>query len=103
SEHSGIWQCLRGEDAARLRAVTLTASGGALRDVPLQALDRVTPAEALRHPNWQMGAKITVDSATLMNKGLEVLEAACLFELDLDQVHVVLHRESIVHALVEFV
>jgi 1-deoxy-D-xylulose-5-phosphate reductoisomerase len=103
SEHSGVWQCLLGEAGpGRIRAVTLTASGGALRDMPLVELAEVTPEQALRHPNWQMGPKITIDSATLMNKGLEVLEAACLFRLDLDQVRVVVHRESIVHALVEF-
>ncbi len=104
SEHSGLWQCLLGEaDPAAIRQVTLTASGGALRDVPIAELGRVTVDQALRHPNWSMGPKITIDSATLMNKGLEVLEAACLFGLELERVGVVLHRESIVHALVEFV
>ena len=103
SEHSAIWQCLRGEGAERIRRVTLTASGGAFRDLPLSKLDGVTPEQALHHPNWSMGPKITVDSATLMNKGLEVLEACWLFDLPLDRVAIVLHRESIVHSLVEFV
>ena len=103
SEHSAIWQCLRGEGAARVERVTLTASGGAFRDLPLSDLASVTPEQALHHPNWTMGPKITVDSATLMNKGLEVLEACWLFDLPLDRVAIVLHRESIVHSLVEFV
>jgi 1-deoxy-D-xylulose-5-phosphate reductoisomerase len=86
-----------------VRSVTLTASGGALRDVPVTELERVSARQALEHPNWRMGPKITIDCATLMNKGLEVLEAACLFGLALDRVLVVVHRESIVHALVEYV
>jgi len=102
SEHSAIWQCLRGEAQERVRQVTLTASGGAFRDLPLEELPSVTPAQALHHPNWRMGAKITVDSATLMNKGLEVLEACWLFDLPLERTRIVLHRESIVHSLVEF-
>ena len=103
SEHSAVWQCLFGEDRARVRKVILTASGGAFRDLPLDQLADVTPEQALRHPNWSMGPKITVDSATMMNKGLEVLEACWLFDLAVDDVEVVLHRESIVHSLVEFV
>jgi 1-deoxy-D-xylulose-5-phosphate reductoisomerase len=103
SEHSGLWQCLLGEPTpAPIRRAMLTASGGALRDVSLDQLKDVTPEQALQHPNWSMGAKITIDSATLMNKGLEVLEAACLFGLSVDQIEVLVHRESIVHALVEF-
>ena len=103
SEHSALWQCLLGEtSSAPIRRAILTASGGALRDVPIDALADVTPELALRHPNWSMGAKITIDSATLMNKGLEVLEAACLFGLPVEQIEVLVHRESIVHALVEF-
>src|SRR5690606_31721070 len=85
SEHNAIWHCLRGEDGdasvAAVRRVVLTASGGALRDLPRAALSSVTPAQALRHPNWQMGPMVTVNSATLMNKGLEVLEAHWLFGL----------------------
>ena len=102
SEHSAIWQCLGGEERERVRRVTLTASGGAFRDLPLDELARVTPEQALQHPNWAMGPKITVDSATLMNKGLEVLEARWLFDLPLDRIAIVLHRESIVHSRVEF-
>ncbi|MDP8922129.1 MAG: 1-deoxy-D-xylulose-5-phosphate reductoisomerase [Chloroflexota bacterium] len=103
SEHSAVWQCLFGEDRDCVRKVILTASGGAFRDLPLDQLADVTPAQALQHPNWSMGPKITVDSATMMNKGLEVLEACWLFDLAVDDVEIVLHRESIVHSLVEFV
>ncbi|HZR97804.1 MAG TPA: 1-deoxy-D-xylulose-5-phosphate reductoisomerase [Chloroflexota bacterium] len=108
SEHNAIWQCLRGEGApdapaAEVASLILTASGGAFRDLPLAALSRVTPAEALRHPTWTMGPKITVDSATLMNKGLELIEASWLFGVPLERMQVVMHRESIVHSLVEFV
>ncbi len=103
SEHSAIWQCLHGESSHAVRRLTLTASGGAFRDVPIERLVEVTPAQALKHPNWSMGPKITVDSATLMNKGLEVLEACWLFDLAIDEVGIMLHRESIVHSLVEFV
>ncbi len=108
SEHSAIWQCLRGEGELpewrnSVRALILTASGGALRDLPSSELDRVSPAQVLAHPTWQMGPKVTVDSATLMNKGLEVIEAYWLFGLPLDRIEVVLHRESIVHSMVEFV
>jgi len=108
SEHNAIWQCLRGEgtpegSAAEVAALILTASGGAFRDLPLERLRAVTPAEALQHPTWRMGAKITIDSATLMNKGLEVIEASWLFGVPLERIRVLLHRESIVHSLVEFV
>jgi len=100
SEHSAIWQCLWGENGAPRRLI-LTASGGALRDCSLDELGRVSPEQALRHPTWQMGPKITVDSATLLNKGLETIEASWLFDVPLQQVEVVLHRESIIHSLVE--
>ncbi len=108
SEHSAIWQCLQGEGElpqwrSSVRSLILTASGGALRDLPTNELDRVTPAQVLAHPTWQMGPKVTVDSATLMNKGLEVIEAYWLFGLPLERIRVVLHRGSIVHSLVEFV
>jgi len=103
SEHSAIFQALMGQDRGAVRRVVLTASGGAFRDRPLGQLDSVTPEEALAHPTWRMGPKVTVDSATLMNKGLEVIEARWLFGLALDQIEVVLHPESIVHSLVEFV
>jgi len=102
SEHSAIWQCLRGEKNASIRRLILTASGGALRDKSMEELRRVTPEQALSHPTWQMGRKITVDSATLLNKGLEAIEARWLFDVPLDRIEIVLHRESIVHSLVEF-
>jgi len=102
SEHSAIWQCLWGERAEAVARLLLTASGGPFRDTPLEELGRVTAAEALRHPTWQMGPKVTVDSATLLNKGLECLEARWFFDLPLERIEVLLHRESIVHSLVEF-
>jgi 1-deoxy-D-xylulose-5-phosphate reductoisomerase len=102
SEHSAIFQCLLGQDRKAVRRVTLTASGGAFRDMAEADLESVTPAQALAHPTWRMGPKVTVDSATLMNKGLEVIEARWLFGLAPEQVSVVMHPESIVHGLVEF-
>jgi 1-deoxy-D-xylulose-5-phosphate reductoisomerase len=105
SEHSAIWQCLQGEEpyAERVRRLLLTASGGGLRDQPVHALSDVTPEQALHHPTWNMGKKITVDSATLMNKGLEVIEAHWLFDLPFDCIEVVIHHQSVIHSLVEFV
>jgi 1-deoxy-D-xylulose-5-phosphate reductoisomerase len=103
SEHSAIWQCLRGEPHSAVKRLLLTASGGAFRDYQPDQLARVTPELALRHPTWQMGPKVTIDSATLMNKGLEIIEAHWLFGVDFDRIDVVLHRESIVHSMVEFV
>ena len=102
SEPSALWQCLRGEREEDVSRLILTASGGAFRDRSRSELAKVTPAEALQHPTWRMGPKITVDSATLMNKGFEVIEAAWLFGVDVNRVEVVIHRESIVHSLVEF-
>ncbi|HET9200153.1 MAG TPA: 1-deoxy-D-xylulose-5-phosphate reductoisomerase [Dehalococcoidia bacterium] len=102
SEHSAIWQCLWGEDHKSIRRLVLTASGGAFRDFSVDELAHVTPEQALRHPTWDMGPKITIDSATLFNKGLETIEARWLFDVPLDRVGVVQHRESIVHSLVEF-
>jgi len=102
SEHNGVWQCLRGEDPSTVVQIVLTSSGGALRDTPLEDLPYVTAEQALRHPTWSMGPKITVDSATLMNKGLEIIEASRLFGVPPSLVTVALHRQSIVHALVEF-
>jgi 1-deoxy-D-xylulose-5-phosphate reductoisomerase len=105
SEHSAIWQCLQGEQpyAERVRRLLLTASGGAFRDRAAASLAEVTPAEALRHPTWTMGPKITIDSATLMNKGLEVIEAHWLFGLPFECIDVIIHHQSVVHSLVEFV
>lgn len=102
SEHSALWQCLEGRDRGEVRRIILTASGGAFRDRPTADLAAVTPAEALAHPNWSMGPKITVDSATLMNKGFEVLEARWLFNVELERIDVVVHPQSVVHSLVEF-
>jgi 1-deoxy-D-xylulose-5-phosphate reductoisomerase len=105
SEHSAIWQCLQGEQPydRRVRRLILTASGGAFRDLPVEALSSVTPEQALQHPTWSMGPKITVDSATLMNKGLEVIEAHWLFGLPFERIDVVIHHQSVIHSLVEFV
>ena len=102
SEHNAVFQCLEGQRASDVRRLVLTASGGAFRDWPLEKLAAVTPADALKHPNWAMGPKITVDSATLANKGLELIEAQWLFDLRPEQCHAVLHTHSIVHCLVEF-
>jgi 1-deoxy-D-xylulose-5-phosphate reductoisomerase len=102
SEHNAVFQCLEGHPAAGVRRIILTASGGAFRDWPADRLAHATPADALRHPNWAMGPKITVDSATLANKGLELIEAQWLFGLQPEQCAAVLHPQSIVHCLVEF-
>lgn len=102
SEHNAVFQCLEGHRSADVRRVVLTASGGAFRDWPLEKLAQVTPADALKHPNWAMGPKITVDSATLANKGLELIEAQWLFGLRAEQCDAVIHTQSIVHCLVEF-
>jgi 1-deoxy-D-xylulose-5-phosphate reductoisomerase len=101
SEHNAIHQCLHGRDAGDIRRVILTASGGPFRGLDADALARVTPEDALRHPTWQMGRKITIDSATLMNKGLEVIEAKWLFDVEADAISVVVHPQSIVHSMVE--
>ncbi len=103
SEHAAIFQALIGSNHQEVRSLWLTASGGPFRTKSAEELEKVTPAEALNHPNWSMGPKITVDSATLMNKGLEVLEARWLFGQPLDKVRVVIHPQSVVHSLVEFV
>ena len=102
SEHSAIYQCLAGEFHNPIEKVILTASGGPFRGRDLASLERVTKADALKHPNWDMGAKITIDSASLMNKGLEVIEAKWLFDVDPDQIDVVVHPQSIVHSCVQF-
>ncbi len=101
SEHSGLFQCLAGIDRGDIRSVVLTASGGPVLHVPLRELRRKTPEEALAHPRWTMGRKVTIDSATMMNKGLELIEARWLFDLAPDMIRVLIHPQSIVHALVE--
>lgn len=101
SEHSAIFQCLQGLPAGGMRRIILTASGGAFRDLPVEKLGGVSKADALKHPNWSMGPKITVDSATLMNKGLEVIEAHYLFGADYDNIDIVIHPQSIIHSMVE--
>lgn len=101
SEHSAIFQCLQGVPKGGLRRIILTASGGAFRDWPVEKLSEVKVADALKHPNWSMGRKITVDSATLMNKGLEVIEAHYLFGMDYDGIDIVIHPQSIIHSLIE--
>lgn len=101
SEHSAIFQCLQGVPQGGLRRIILTASGGAFRDWPVEKLSEVTVADALKHPNWSMGRKITIDSATLMNKGLEVIEAHFLFGMEYDQIDIVIHPQSIIHSLIE--
>jgi 1-deoxy-D-xylulose-5-phosphate reductoisomerase len=103
SEHSAIFQSLAGHNREEVRRLVLTASGGPLREVPAERLASVTPAEALRHPNWTMGDKITIDSATLMNKGLEVIEARWLFDVEPSRIEILVHPESIVHSMVEYV
>ena len=101
SEHSAIFQCLQGVPKSGLRRILLTASGGSFRDLPTEKLAQVTVADALKHPNWTMGRKITIDSATLMNKGLEVIEAHYLFGVEYDQIAIVIHPQSIIHSLIE--
>lgn len=103
SEHSAIFQSLNGESMSGVDSITITASGGSFRDRTREQLAHVTVEEALKHPNWSMGAKITIDSATMANKGLEVIEAHWLFELDYDRIHVLIHPESIIHSYVEYV
>lgn len=102
SEHNAIFQCLAGNDSADVRWITLTASGGPFRDWPAERLAQATPAEAVRHPNWDMGAKISVDSATMFNKGLELIEARYLFPVGLEKLRIIVHPQSIVHSMVEY-
>jgi 1-deoxy-D-xylulose-5-phosphate reductoisomerase len=103
SEHSAIWQCLVGEPPDAIARLILTASGGPFRDASPEEIAAATPAQALRHPNWSMGAKITIDSATLANKGLEVIEARWLYDVGYDAIDVVVHPQSVVHSAVQFV
>ena len=102
SEHSAIFQCLVGENENSVEKLILTASGGAFRDTPKDDLRLATAADALRHPTWKMGAKITIDSATMMNKGFEVIEAHWLFDIPIDKIEVIIHPQSIVHSMVQF-
>jgi 1-deoxy-D-xylulose-5-phosphate reductoisomerase len=103
SEHSAVFQCLHGQNRSEVHRVLLTASGGPFRELPRERFAAITVDDALRHPTWKMGAKITIDSATLMNKGLEIIEARWLFDLAPDQVQVIVHPQSIVHSMVEYV
>jgi 1-deoxy-D-xylulose-5-phosphate reductoisomerase len=103
SEHSAVWQCLQGERTREVAKIILTASGGPFRTYRREELENVTPEQALKHPNWDMGGKITIDSATLMNKGLEVIEARWLFGLDYQHIEVTIHPQSVIHSMVEFV
>lgn len=103
SEHNAIFQCLDGRDPIDVRRLILTCSGGPFRETPVGQLESVTPDDALRHPTWSMGRKISIDSATLFNKGLEMIEARWLFDIPMDRIDVVIHPQSIVHSMVEFV
>ncbi|HVZ39056.1 MAG TPA: 1-deoxy-D-xylulose-5-phosphate reductoisomerase [Candidatus Kapabacteria bacterium] len=103
SEHSAIFQCLAGESPSEIERIILTASGGPFRELPAEEFATITPERALKHPNWSMGPKITIDSATLMNKGLEVIEARWLFDAQPDRLSVVVHPQSIIHSMVEFI
>ena len=103
SEHSAILQCLLGNNIKQVKKIIITASGGSFRDLSIDELKNVSVKDALNHPNWAMGAKITIDSATMMNKGFEVIEAHYLFDIDYDDIEVVLHKESYVHSMVEYI
>ncbi|MBK9316303.1 MAG: 1-deoxy-D-xylulose-5-phosphate reductoisomerase [Acidobacteria bacterium] len=103
SEHNALHQCLRGEQRRELKRLILTASGGPFRTAQLESIERATPAEALKHPTWRMGAKITIDSATMMNKGLEVIEARWLFNCSADEIDIVIHPQSVVHSMIELI
>lgn len=103
SEHSAIYQCLVGEDSKSIKKLIITASGGPFRNKTITELEHVTVADALKHPNWSMGAKITIDSATMLNKAFEIIEARWLFDIDADKIEAVVHPQSIIHSMVEFV
>ncbi len=103
SEHSAIFQCLSGEDYSQIEKIYLTASGGPFRGYSYNQLENVTVKQALKHPNWSMGSKITIDSATMMNKGLEMIEAKWLFDLKPEQIQVIVHKQSIIHSIVQFI
>ena len=103
SEHSAIFQCLNGENHKEIKKIILTGSGGPFLETPIHEFDSITPEQALKHPNWDMGAKISIDSATMMNKALELIEALWLFNIKLDKIQITIHPQSIVHSMVEFV
>ncbi len=103
SEHSAIFQCLHGENQKELKKIILTGSGGPFIEKPLNEFDTITPSQALKHPNWDMGSKISIDSATMMNKALELVEALWLFNINIDKIEIVIHPQSVVHSMVEFV
>jgi len=103
SEHSAIFQCLNGENHKELKKIILTGSGGPFLETPIDKFNTITPEQALKHPNWDMGAKISIDSATMMNKALELIEALWLFNIKLDKIQITIHPQSIVHSMVEFV
>ena len=103
SEHSAIFQCLHGENHSNIKKIILTGSGGPFLEKPLEDFDKITPTEALKHPKWNMGEKISIDSATMMNKALELIEALWLFDIDIKQIEISIHPQSIVHSMVEFI
>ena len=103
SEHSAIFQCLHGESHSDLKKIILTGSGGPFLEKPLSEFDLISPAQALNHPNWNMGKKISIDSATMMNKALELVEALWLFDIDIEQIEITIHPQSIIHSMVEFI
>ena len=102
SEHSAIWQCLVGESMKDIDKIILTGSGGPFRQRPIETFDEITVSESLNHPNWDMGKKVTIDSATMMNKGLEVIEAYWLFDMQIPQIDIIVHPQSIIHSMIEF-
>jgi len=102
SEHSAIWQCLQNSEISDVKRLILTASGGAFREFSKEQITKATATDALRHPNWNMGAKITIDCATMMNKGLEYIEAHWLFDLPYDKIDILVHPQSVIHSMVEF-
>ena len=103
SEHSAIFQCLHGENHSDLKKIILTGSGGPFLEKPLSEFNLISPAQALKHPNWNMGKKISIDSATMMNKALELVEALWLFDIDIEQIEITIHPQSIIHSMVEFI
>ena len=102
SEHSALWQCLLGEDIKYLKKIILTASGGPFRNLPKEQFSQITKEQALNHPNWNMGEKITIDSATMMNKGFELIEAYWLFNISIEKIKIVVHPQSLIHSMIEF-